>query len=146
MNDFNETLELIHNAVKEEKIKKLVHLLSQFTTLERAHMHRELSSIELIEYSMAGLSEAMQIFYDLKDLDNQEMPPLKPTQFSNQIELLKNLPLLPASSVPSSQKPKPILSEVQSLDEDLDQLFRQITEYVNKLSEYNQELGGNLIG
>ena len=36
--------------------------------------------------------------------------------------------------------------KVQSLDEDLDQLFRQITEYVNKLSEYNQELGGNLIG
>jgi hypothetical protein len=146
MNDFDRTLELIHNAVKEEKIKKLVHLLSQFTTLERAHMHRELSSIELIEYSMAGLSEAMQIFYDLKDLDNEEIAPLKPTQFGSQIELLKNLPLLPASSLPTNNKPKPILSEVQSLDEDLDQLFKQITEYVNKLSEYNQELGENLIG
>ena len=146
MNDFDRTLELIHNAVKEEKIKKLVHLLSQFTTLERAHMNRELSSIELIEYSMAGLSEAMQIFYDLKDLDNEEIAPLKPTQFGSQIELLKNLPLLPASSLPTNNKPKPILSEVQSLDEDLDQLFKQITEYVNKLSEYNQELGENLIG
>jgi len=146
MHEFNEMLEKIHNAVKEEKIKKLVHLLSQFTTLERAHMHRELSAIELIEYSMAGLSEAMQIFYDLKDLDNEEVPPLKPTQFGSQIELLKNLPLLPPASIPSTQKSRPILSDVQSLDEDLDQLFRQITDYVNKLSEYNQELGGTLIG
>jgi hypothetical protein len=144
MHEFNEMLEKIHNAVKEEKIKKLVNLLSQFTTLERAHMHRELSSIELIEYSMAGLSEAMQIFYDLKDLDNEETTPLKPTQFTNQIELLKNLPLLPPASVLSTQKSRPILSDVQSLDEDLDQLFRQITEYVNKLGEYNRELGGNL--
>ena len=144
MHEFNEMLEKIHNAVKEEKIKKLVNLLSQFTTLERAHMHLELSSIELIEYSMAGLSEAMQIFYDLKDLDNEETTPLKPTQFTNQIELLKNLPLLPPASVLSTQKSRPILSDVQSLDEDLDQLFRQITEYVNKLGEYNRELGGNL--